>query len=146
MTVKAIIIRGYGAASGKKGDARYPEGTLKQQAPLFKARGIALEAYFMGTLNLDISPLQYEIGTPKHFVEGLDWTPHIPPENFYFFDITLHYGEADYEGLVYLPDPETKVEHQHQRSTLEVLLPKIDALEYDTEVSLTVDPEQLKLH
>ncbi|CAN0601182.1 unnamed protein product, partial [Ectocarpus sp. 12 AP-2014] len=83
MKVKGKVIPGYGVASGKGRDARYPEGTLKLQLPFFKERGLHLENYFLGTLNIDISPFTYKIGIPDYFFEAVDWSEHIPPENFY---------------------------------------------------------------
>ena len=78
----------------------------------------------MGTINLDISPSSYEIKEPKYFFENIDWSDHIPPENFYFFDVSLFYNDTTYEGLVYMPDPKTKEDHIQIPTMLELILPK----------------------
>ena len=52
--VRGEIKSGYGFASGKGKDERYPEGTLKQQFHHFLERGLDLSDFFMGTINLDI--------------------------------------------------------------------------------------------
>lgn len=141
--VRGEIKPGHGVASGKGKDERYPEGTLKHQFKHFLDRGIDLSNYFMGTINLDISPCSYEIKKPKHFFKKIDWSDYIPPENFYFFDVTLHYKDKTYKGLVYMPDPETKEDHVQIPNMLELILPRIDGLEYGVKVDITLKKDQL---
>ena len=83
--VRGKIKSGFVVASDKGKDERYPEGTLRQQFKRFLGRGLDLSNYFMGTINLDISPSSYEIKQPKYFFENINWSDFIPPENFYFF-------------------------------------------------------------
>ena len=71
MKIKGKIIPGYGVASGKGQDPRYPKGTLRLQYPFFKERGLDLGDYFLGTLNIDISPFSYERGKPNYFFEAI---------------------------------------------------------------------------
>ena len=144
--VRGEIQAGHGVASGKGKDERYPEGTLKQQFKYFRERGLDLSHYFMGTINLDISPYSYEIKKPKHFFKDIDWSDHIPPENFYFFDVTLHYRDKTYKGLVYMPDPQTKEDHFQKPTILELILPKIDGLEYGVQVEISVKKDQLEIN
>ncbi len=105
----------------------------------------------MGTVNVDIAPYSYEIREPKYFFEQVGWSDHIPPENFYFFDISLYHDGQRYDGLVYLPDPSTKEEHFQEPNILELLLPKIEGLSYPPEadkwheVFIEIDPKQLRL-
>ena len=146
MRIEGKICRGHGVASGKAGDPRYPQGTLKEQIPFFKERGLDLSTYFSGTINLDISPLGFIIQQPKLFLEQISWSPHIPPENFYFFDLKLLKDGQEYEGLIYMPDPETKVEHEQRSTILELILPKIPGLEYGDTVEIEVLEEQLRIH
>ncbi len=145
MTIPATIVPGYGAASGKNQDHRYPRGTIGLQTPYFQALGLDLSVYYPGTLNIDISPYSFEIGTPKHFFKQVAWSEFISPENFYFFDVSLEYLTKTYEGLVYMPDPETKEEHLQPPTTLELILPKIADLQYGDVISLTVAPTQILL-
>lgn len=139
--VRGVIKSGYGVASGKGKDKRYPEGTLKQQCTHFLERGLDLSNYFMGTLNLDISPYSYEIKKPKYFFKNIDWSDFIPPESFYFFDVFFYYMDKTYKGLVYMPDPETKEDHTQKPNILELILPKIEGLEYSVvvEIKLIID-------
>lgn len=143
--VRGEIKSGHGVASGKGKDERYPEGTLKQQFKYFLERGLDLSNYFMGTINLDISPCSYEIKKPKHFFQNIDWSEYIPPENFYFFDVTLYYKDKTYKGLVYMPDPETKEDHLQIPNMLELILPKIKGLEYGVSVDIALKKDQLDI-
>ena len=145
MKIKAKVIPGYGVASGKNKDPRYPQGTVAVQIPFFEAKGLDFSSYFKGTLNVDISPYSFAIREAKIFFEGIDWSAHIPPENFYFFDVTLFYNGIPYEVLIYMPDPKTKTEHQQQKTTLELILPKIETLQYGAAIELEVNPKQMAL-
>ncbi|MGI9547970.1 MAG: hypothetical protein ACR2MM_12065 [Flavobacteriaceae bacterium] len=146
MRIKGRINPGHGVASGKSGDLRYPGGTLKHQLPYFKEKGLDLNPYFLGTINLDILPYSYKICTPKLFLEQINWSEFIPPENFYFFDLVLHMKGQHYNGLVYMPDPETKVEHEQGNSILELILPKIHGLVYGDMVEIEIPDSQLKFY
>jgi len=143
--VRGEIQSGHGVASGKGKDERYPEGTLKKQFKHFLERGLDLSDYFMGTINLDISPYSYEIKKPKYFFKNIEWSEYIPPENFYFFDVTLYYKDKTYEGLVYMPDPETKEDHMQKPTILELIFPKIEGLEYGLMVDVALKKDQLDI-
>ncbi|MGB5359336.1 MAG: hypothetical protein WBN27_05275 [Eudoraea sp.] len=99
----------------------------------------------MGTINLDISPCSYEIKKPKHFFKNIDWSDYIPPENFYFFDVTLYDKDKTYKGLVYMPDPETKEDHIQKPTILELILPKIKDLDYGVMVDIALKKDQLDI-
>lgn len=99
----------------------------------------------MGTINLDISPHAYEIREPKYFFKNIAWSAHIPPENFYFFDVLLYHKALTYEGLIYMPDPETKEDHVQLPNILELILPKIKGLEYGLSVDIVINKNQLKI-
>ncbi len=143
MRIRGKILQGHGVASGKSGDRRYPEGTLKQQLPYFIERGLDLSVYYLGTINLDIAPVHYVIGNPKLFMENVRWSTHIPPENFFFFDLTVHLNDDIFKGLIYMPDPRTKVEHEQKTTVLELILPKIPNLQYGDLIEIEVPGDQM---
>ena len=145
MKIKATVTVGHGVASGQGQDPRYPQGTLRAQYDYFRRRGLDLTPYFMGTVNVDIAPYSFEIKQPAYFIKDVDWSDHIPPENFYFFNVSLQVDERRYEGLIYLPDPATKTDHFQQPSVLELLLPRIDQLSYGRSVLIDVPDNQLTL-
>ncbi len=143
--VRGEIKSGHGVASGKGKDKRYPGGTLKQQSKHFLEQGLDLSTYFRGTVNLDISPNTYKIKDPKYFFENIDWSDYIPPENFYFFDVLLHYKDKTYAGLIYMPDPETKQDHVQIPNMLELILPKVKGLKYGDCVDIEIKKGQLDI-
>ena len=143
--IKGKIIPGYGVASGKGKDPRYPEGTLRMQFDHFKERGLDLGSYYLGTLNIDIAPYSFKVKNPKYFFEAVNWSSHIPPENFYFFDITLFFEGNDYDGLIYMPGPETKVEHEQIATVLELILPRIEGLSTNQTVHLEIKRDGLEI-
>lgn len=146
MRITGVISPGHGVASGQSGDRRYPGGTLKHQLPFFQERGLDLTPFYLGTINLDITPYMYELGKPKLFLGQIKWSEYIPPENFYFFDVIMHTEDKAYEGLIYMPDPETKVEHEQNKSILELILTKIEGLGYGDSVEIEVPETQLKIY
>ena len=145
MKVNGKISKGHGIASGKTQDIRYPKGTLSEQLPYFKEGGLDLSGYYLGTINLDISPYQYKIGEPKFFFEAIPWSEHIPPENFYFLDVTLFFRKEAYTGLIYMPDPDTKIDHIQENSVLELIMPRISGLSYGMQVYIDISDKQLQL-
>jgi len=143
--IKGKIIPGHGVASGKGKDPRYPKGTLRLQAPYFKERGLDLDGYYLGTLNVDIAPKSFKIGEAKYFFEGIAWSDHIPPENFYFFEAALIHNNKKYDGLVYMPDPKTKVDHEQLATVLELILPPIEGITTDDLVTLEINEKSLQI-
>ena len=141
--VRGKISPGHGVASGQSGDTRYPGGTLKAQYEYFKERGLDLSPFYLGTINVDISPLEYQIANPKLFLQDVNWSDFIPAENFYFFDLKVYTESGIYQGLVYMPDPATKVEHEQGNTILELILPKIPNLQYGDQIDIEVPSGQM---
>lgn len=93
----------------------------------------------------DIAPNNYKTGKAKHFFEGIAWSDHIPPEKFYFFEATLIHNNKRYDGLVYMPDPETKVDHEQLATVLELILPPIEDITTDDLITLEINEVSLKI-
>jgi len=136
MSVTGKVISGYGVASGKGKDDRYPNGTLKLQIPFFKEKGLDLSDFFIGTINIDISPYQFTVKKYKYYFKEINWSIYIPPENFYFFDVQLIFKESVYKGLIYMPDPKTKSDHHQISNLFELLMPKIKGIKQGENVIL----------
>jgi hypothetical protein len=62
--IAGVIVEGYRVASGPSRD--YPYGTLEKQIPLFKLRGLNLERFYLGSLNISIAPATFELGNPEY--------------------------------------------------------------------------------
>jgi len=139
--IEGKVIAGYGVASGKGNDSRYPNGTLILQMPYFKEKGLDLSGFYRGTLNIDISPHTFTIKKPTYYLTNIDWSDHIPPENFYFFEVILFFKEREYEGLIYMPDPETKTDHHQINTMLEVIIPIVEGIENGASVKLEIAEE-----
>ena len=131
-------------ASGKGNDARYPKGTLSLQIPHFLSHGIDISDYFRGTLNVRLPKKEIRVIRPKFTALDVAWSPYIPPENFFFFDVEVSYKGHSYQGLIYMPDPATKTDHFQDRCVVELLLPKIQGLRSGKSISLKVEDAQIQ--
>jgi len=143
ITVLGTIIQGHGVASGTGADKTYPESTIAMQTPFFKEKGLDLSQYFIGTLNVSISPKFFEIVAPKYHFPNVEWTKQIPPETFSFSPCTLIFKNASYECLIYYPHPETKVVHQQPPTMLEIIGPEIIGINNGSKVELKLNPEEI---
>jgi hypothetical protein len=142
-TIRGIVIQGYRVASGPSRD--YPYGTLDRQRPIFKARGLDLEGYFNGTLNIDLRPSKFKLIKPEFTFRNVEWTDLHPPENFSFSRCKVIYKEIEYEGWVYYPHPETKLRHFQDPSLLEVIALPIPEIKYGDEVQVSVHPDRIEV-
>lgn len=129
-SVDAVVVAGHGVASGRKGDPRFPEGTIAMQKPFFAALGLELNGFHMGTVNVSVAPWRYQMLSPWRTFPQVKWHPVEPAEDFSFLQMAiLLYGQR-YEGLIYYPHPETKPRHFQAPHVLELLLPWIPGLAY----------------
>jgi len=138
------ITKGYGIASGQS-KSDFPRGTIEMQLPEFLKRGLDLSPYFLGTLNISIAPKTFEVINPLYSFSKVVWTDLYPPEDFTFFTCHVTIDGKTYEGLMYRPSPETKISQFHSESLMEVLLPFIEGATNDREVTVEIDPKQLRI-
>ena len=61
----AMVVQGHGIASGKNYDARFPQGTLAMQIPIFEKLGLNFSDFYKGTINLDVSPSAFKLSENK---------------------------------------------------------------------------------
>ena len=143
-TITARVVRGHQVASGQNGNPRFPGGTLRMQAPCFKALGLDLETYHPGTLNVSIAPRSYRVGMARHTFHQVKWHPTEPAEDFSFFDVRLIRPDGNsVNGLIYFPHPETKPEHFQQPDVLELLFPLLEGIEYGSRLVLEIPTDQM---
>ena len=103
------LCRGHRVASGKAKDPRFPKGTISMQKPHFEKCGFIMDKFFLGTINLDISPFGYELVKPAFHVIKVRWSPVMPPENFFIFSLSFRVSKKlALSGYIYLPHPSTK--------------------------------------
>lgn len=145
--IKGEVKKGYGVASGRAKDPRFPDGTIKMQKPFFRELGLDLSQYFPGTINISIAPHRYEIKAAKYTFRNLKWAAAEPAEDFSFCDcqILLNTGKSQ-PGLIYYPHPETKPEHFQTPDTLEIITSFIGGLRYGDELIIAVNPQQININ
>jgi hypothetical protein len=141
--LRGVIVQGYHVASGPSKD--YPYGALDRQRPLFKLRGLDLEGFFNGTLNVDLRPFTFKLIKPEFTFRNVEWTDLHPPENFSFSRCKVIYREIEYEGWVYYPHPETKLRHFQDPSLLEVIAYPIPGIKYGDDVQVSVHPDRIEV-
>jgi hypothetical protein len=145
-SLPACVVTGHRVASGGNGDPRFPGGTIRMQWPHFASLGLELSHLYPGTLNVSIAPSHYTVRSPLHTFADVKWHPTEPAETFSFFDcrVTTASG-ATASGYIYHPHPETKPEHFQKPDVLELLLPRLDGVEYGATIILEVDPDQIEI-
>lgn len=142
--VSGLVMEGYRVASGPSKD--YPYGTLEKQIPLFKERGLDLERFYYGTLNVSISPLSFEFVAPEFTFRQVAWTDLHPPEDFSFSACTVRFKGREYAGYVYYPHPETKQRHFESASVLEIISMFIEGIHYGDPLELVLNPQEILIH
>jgi hypothetical protein len=136
-----IVVQGYRVASGPSKD--YPYGALEKQRPIFRLRGLDLDGFFNGTLNIDIRPHTFKMIKPEITFHHVEWTDLHPPEHFSFSRCMVIYNDVEYEGWVYYPHPETKLRHFQNPSLLEVIATPIAEICYGDEVQVMINTEEI---
>jgi hypothetical protein len=142
-SLHGFLVEGYHVASGLSKD--YPYGALDRQRPIFKERGLDLEGYFNGTLNIDIRPFTFKLIKPEFTFHHVEWTDLHPPEHFSFSRCRVKYKDIEYEGWVYYPHPETKLRNFQNPSLLEVIAHQIPEIKVGDEVEVQVNAERIEV-
>ena len=138
-----VLAQGYRVASGPSRD--YPYGALDRQRPLFKARGLDLEDYFNGTLNIDIRPAAFRVLKPEFTFPLVEWTDLHPPETFSFSRCRVVFHDQEYDGWVYYPHPETKLRNFQDPSLLEVIARPIEGIRYGDKLFVWVNGDEIEV-
>jgi hypothetical protein len=141
--VRGILRKGYGVASGHSQE--YPYGSLERQFPIFKARGLDLDGCFLGTLNIDIRPLVFELVKPEFTFRDVTWTDLHPPEHFSFSRCEVASSGVRYPGWIYYPHPETKRRNFQDASLLEVVAARVPDLSPGDMLDVYINPERTLL-
>lgn len=142
VTLPGAVVSGHQVASGKAQNSPYPKGTIEMQTPHFQALGIDLSPFYLGTLNVSIAPAVFTL-RPKITLPLVKWSTHHNPESFSFAPIQLTWQQQSFNGLIYYPCPETKINHFQDPSVLEILLPYIRGIAYREKVTLSASADEL---
>ena len=141
--LSGVLAQGFRVASGPSRD--YPYGALDRQRPLFKARGLDLDGYFNGTLNIDIRPAIFRMLKPEFTFPLVEWTDLHPPETFSFSRCRVVYQNVKYDGWVYYPHPETKLRNFQDPSLIEVIACPIEGIQYGDRLSVWVNKDEIEV-
>lgn len=142
--IKGEVVAGHGVASGRSGDPRFPGGTLALQWPIFVRRGLELEGFFKGTINVSVAPLAPLPITPTKTFRDVSWHPEFT-EDFSFFAVRISVSCAPpTNGYIYWPHPETKPDHFQDRHVVEVLAPEIKGVENGAPLRIWADPKCMR--
>jgi CTP-dependent riboflavin kinase len=143
--VNGTVQAGYRVASGNTESSPYPKGTIEMQSPFFKELGLDLSAFFPGTLNINISPNEFELISPQYTFRNVHWAEGFPPEDFSFTPCQIIYQNQSFESLVYYPHPETKIGHFQNPSIVEVIAPLIPDLKYGDRITLRINTDEIRI-
>jgi hypothetical protein len=138
-----ILMQGHQVAS--RPSAAYPYSSLEKQMPYFKERGFDLSPYFVGTLNISIAPLEFEMVNPEFTFPLVEWTDLHPPETFSFSRCRIKFDGKEYEGWVYYPHPETKKTHFQNSSLIEVVTYEIVGIKYGDKLEIEVNSMEVTI-
>jgi hypothetical protein len=141
ISVNGIVVKGHRVASRPSKD--YPYSTIEKQKPYFKERGLDLDAYFTGTLNISITHLRFEMLKPEFMFLDVAWTDLHPPEHFSFSRCKIRIQGQEYMGMVYYPHPETKIRHQQNPGVIEVMTGYIPGISYGDRAVLLLNPNEI---
>ena len=145
IVVSGIIKPGHQVASGLAEDSPYSEGTIAMQLPHFQKLGLDLSDYFLGTLNIDITPQKFKILNPQYTFLLVKWHPDYPAETFSFSSCQVIFNNIEHQGLIYYPHPETKIGHFQADSVLEAIAPPIPEIKYGDAVELRVNSLEIAI-
>ena len=145
--LRGVIQKGHQVASKRCLDPRFPEGTIQMQIPYFKKLGCDLDAYYPGTINLNISPFLFRMKKARFCFNKLRWSSNTPPEDFSLADCRiLTEGGRVMNGLLYYPHPETKPEHFQNPEVMEIITSYIEGISYGQELLLEIDSQQVEIY
>ena len=145
LSLKGIIIKGHQVASGIAKDSPYPRGTIAMQTPFFQKLGLDISPFFSGTLNINIRPYRFRLKQPKYTFDNVKWNDCYASETFSFSPCQLEFNNTDYAGLIYYPHPETKPAHFQDNSTIEILAPHLNSIQYGQSIQLKINPQEIDI-
>ena len=105
--------------------------------------GLNLDDCFNATLNLSIYPYSFAILNPDYTFENVQWLENIHPETFSFVKCKIEYMSMYHNAWIYYPHPETKVDHNHSSSVIEVITEFIKDIAYNDNVIIHIPTNKI---
>jgi hypothetical protein len=144
--IPGIITPGQGVASGKNEIDGGIRGTIRAQKRFFRQAGIDTDSLYDGTINVDISPLEYQPIKSSLTLRNVQWHPTWAPETFSLFACRLEFRGWTYDGFLYYPHPETKPVRFPGHHIAEIWTKYVDGVAYGHQVRLGILTDLLILH
>ncbi len=147
IVLKGKIKQGLRIASGLNPDPPIKLGmklnnTIALQKPFFEQAEIeGISEMYNGTINVDISPLEFKILQPDYEVT-CKWFEELS-ETFWFIKVLIEYEGKEYKGYIYYPCPSDV--KSHNDDTVELLSQKIPEMVYGKEIAILVPGGKLKV-
>ena len=129
------VVAGHGVASGRAGDPRFPQGTLRLQFPIFAALGVDLAAFHPATINVALDG-RLDLGLADHVLRRVAWHEDVGAEDFSLWNVGVVHHSWRGTAVVYRPHPETKPDHHQPADVIELLTPWIQDLAYGDRVQV----------
>ena len=100
--------------------------------------------WFKGTINIDLTPLEFEIIRADYEVAAA-WHPEHPAceETFWLVDVTLEFHGMRYPAYLYYPLRSAM--KAHPDSTMEVLTQQIEGLSYGDQATVIIPKGRVRL-
>ncbi len=144
--VRGKVVQGARVASGLNPNNPFQHGTIELQRPHFEKLGLDLSGMYMGTINIDISPLQFRIMQPQYIFHSIKWIQSFAAEDFSLSTMSLSVCGVSYTGFLYYPHPETKHGFHKSPNILEVISPFFVGLQYGTEVVVSLIDKEVEVY
>ena len=141
LTLHCKVVAGLKAASGyRENENPNLTGTISKQRKFFVSAGVKrAESWHAGTINLDISPKEFEILKSDYTVTA-EWSPGTV-ETFWLVNITLEHKERTYPAYIYYPcQSDVKA---HPDTLIEIVAEKIEDLNYGDLVTIKIPNQQV---
>ncbi len=145
VSLRSVVLRGHGVASGAAEDTPHPADTISLQAPFFTEGGLDLTGSHPATLNLSTAPRRILIVNPAFHFPDVRWTDLHDPESSDIIDVWLRWEGRRVHAWGYRPTPEWKADHPQPEAVLEVIAPFLPGIGPGTVVELELDPAQVEV-
>jgi hypothetical protein len=139
------VVKGYRVASGQATDSPFPKGTIEMQTPFFLREGLDLREYYPATIGVSCGPLTFTVKQPEYTIRNVKWSLEHHAEDFSFSRCRVTFEDVTVDGLVYYPHPDTKIGHYHDNSTLEIIAPYLDGIQYGELVEVDINTDEISI-
>lgn len=143
--IRGTVKEGYGVASGLSRNSPYPTGSIIMQIPHLRKLGLDLSGFYPATINVSIYPNKLRQNYPEYTFKNVKWSENHPAEDFSFSGCKLIYRDKTYKAYIYYPHPETKPDHFHDDSTIEIITSYINNIYYGVPLTIMIKSNTINI-